>query len=300
MAYDRCVSLLRKGVQNLSRPRKQKGHVRSTSSPDPSQISPPSREEILAVYEEGPEAVIALVEGLYDIIIQQAKQIAELEERVRTLERQLNKNSRNSSKPPSTDRTNKPKSRRNKSDRPVGGQVGHTGHTLHRVDDPDHTVSHQVEVCSECGMPLMDVPTHDHERRQVFDLPPVEIEVTEHQAEMKICPRCGRLNKAAFPVDVQQPAQYGPLLTSFAIYLRQYQLIPYDRLRELFADLFGYNLSQGTLVNMNRSYYEMLGPVEEEIKKQLIVSPVIHVDETGEDFEQLNPEGPRKNTIYIF
>jgi transposase len=214
----------------LSRPRNSKGHDHLTPSPDPYQISPLSREEILAIYDSGPEAVIDLVESLYATIILQAKRTSELEERVRSLERQLNKNSRNSNKPPSTDTINKPKSLRSKSDRPVGGQLGHPGRTLHRVNDPDHTVLHQVHVCSTCGTSLTNVPPIDRERRQVFDLPPLKIEVTEHQAEMKICPGCGRLNEAVFPEDVRQTAQYGSRLKASATYLSQYQLIPYDRL----------------------------------------------------------------------
>ena len=241
---------------------------------DPGKSPYPSREDILAIYDEGSEAVVTLV-------TKQTVQIAELEERVRLLERQLNKNSRNSSKPPSTDRAKKLKSLRNKSDRPVGGQVGHAGHTLQRVDNPDHIVLHQVHVCSRCGTSLTDVPSLDCERRQVFELPPVKIEVTEHQAEKKICPICGCLNDADFPEDVRQPAQYGPRLKAFGVYLSQYQLMPYDRLSELFADFFGHNLSQGTLVNANCSCYEILEPVEDEIKKQLIASHVIHLDETG-------------------
>ncbi|MEA2046383.1 MAG: DUF6444 domain-containing protein, partial [Euryarchaeota archaeon] len=96
-------------------------------SSDPVRSLHPSREDILAIYDEGPEAVVTLV-------TEQTMQIAELEERVRSLEIRLNKNSRNSSKPPSTDPPSTPRSRRKKSNRPVGGQKGHKGHTLKMVD----------------------------------------------------------------------------------------------------------------------------------------------------------------------
>lgn len=228
-----------------------------------------------------PEAVIALVEGLYAIIIEQLKRITELEERVRTLERQLGKTSRNSSKPPSTDQVKVKRrihSLREKSDRPVGGQIGHEGHTLERVSNPDHTVLHQVDQCSSCGKSLEQVPPIDCERRQVFDLPPMKIEVTEHQSEKKICPRCGCLNQALFPNGVGQAAQYGSRLRSLAVYLNQYQFIPYDRLSELFADLLRHDISQATLVEANRECYELVEPSEKATKKELIMSDVVGFD----------------------
>jgi len=89
-----------------------------------------SREDILALYEEGPEAVIAPMLALVSIINKQAARIAELEERIKSLEDQINKNSRNSSKPPSTDTFQKIKGQRKPSGKPVGGQKGHKGHTL--------------------------------------------------------------------------------------------------------------------------------------------------------------------------
>jgi transposase len=234
--------------------------------------------------------VIALIEGLYAIIIAQNELISELEERVRSLERQLGRNSRNSSKPPSTDQVKvkrKSHSLREKSDRPVGGQIGHEGHTLQRVSNPDYTVLHQVHQCSSCGKSLEDVPSIGCERRQMFEIPPLKIEVTEHQSEKKVCPRCGCLNQASFPAGVGQAAQYGTTLRSLAVYLNQYQFIPYDRLSELFADLFGHDISQATLVEANRACYETLGPVEEAIKKILTDSDVVGFDESGMRVEGL-------------
>jgi len=100
--------------------------------------------------------------------------------RVKALEDQLNKNSSNSSKPPSTDGFFKPKSQCQKSDKPVGGQKGHPGHTLQMADNPDHTIIHRVSRCNKCGRSLEETQSTGYERRQVFDLPPIKVEITEH------------------------------------------------------------------------------------------------------------------------
>lgn len=268
------------GVSDLAHQRRSKGR-HSSLSLDLSKIRPLTRDEILAIYDRGPEAVITLAEGLYAIITELTEQTAEIEERLRSLERQQSKNSSNSIKPPSTDQVRKRKSLREKSDRPVGGQIGHEGHTLNRVSNPDHTVVHQVHECTACGKSLEDVQPTGCERRQVFDIPPMKIEVTEHQSERKVCPRCGCLNKASFPKGAGQAAQYGSKLKAVAVYLSQYQLIPYDRLSEMFFDLFRLKLSQATLVEANLACYEMLEKAEEAIKNELINSAVVGFDETG-------------------
>ena len=208
-----------------------------------------SREDILAIYEEGPEAVIASTQTFCSIINKQAARIAELEERVKSLEDQINKNSRNSSKPPSTDTFRRPKGLRKQSGKSVGGQKGHKGHTLKMVDSPDQVVVHPVTECKLCGRSLIDTKATNYDRRQVLD--------------------------------VQYPVQYGTRLKSVAVYLNQYQLMPFDRLSETFVDLFNHQLSQSTLISMNCDLYRILEPVEESIKQQIIASPVVFLDETG-------------------
>ena len=132
------------------------------------------REDILSVYEAGPEAVIALVNNLCTIIEQQAAKITELEERIKSLEERLNKNSHNSSKPPSTDTysTTKPivKSRRKKSRKKAGGQNGHPGTTLKMVDNPDETILHKVDQCRNCCTSLEEEVAIDYEIKQGFGL----------------------------------------------------------------------------------------------------------------------------------
>ena len=232
------------------------------------------RKDIIKVYNAGPEAVIKLVE-------RQGEDILELKKRIKALEDRLSQNSTNSSKPPSTDWPVKKINLRKKTGRSPGGQKGHKGHNLKMVEIPDTIIVHDVSACSGCGRSLEDISSAGCRKRQVFDLPPIKIKVEEHRAQEKICPHCGHLNIAPFPEGVDQPAQYGPAVKAYAVYLNQYQLLPYGRIRELFLDLFGTGLSAGTIVNANRACSVALKPVEDMIKDKITASPVVHFDETG-------------------
>jgi len=239
------------------------------------------REEILAVYRIGPEAVIRLVAMLFETNQGLSSEVAGLKERIKILEDRLALNSQNSNKPPSSDGFIKPHSQRKKSGRKAGGQKGHAGHTLKMADKPDHIVSHAVERCAGCECDMKKEPVIGQDRRQVFDVPPTKIEVTEHRSEKKVCPHCGRLNKAPFPENIDQPVQYGNRIKSLAVYFNQYHCLPYERSSEIFFDLFGVAISQATLVNANQACFEAMLPVSEKIKEQIISSPVVHFDETG-------------------
>ena len=154
------------------------------------------REEVLEIYNCGPEAIITHVK-------KQDELIAQLEARIAELEARLNQNSRNSSRPPSTDVFIKPKSQRKKGERPVGGQKGHPGHTLEMMDNPDETVPCKASKCDGCGESLEDVPVIDVERRQAYNTPPLKIIVTEYQAEHKQCPHCGCHNRGKYPQSLE-------------------------------------------------------------------------------------------------
>jgi len=142
-----------------------------------------TREEFQALYDQGPDAVFSVVNTLQDAVGVLALRVKQLEDR-------LGKDSHNSSKPPSSDGFNKPnpKSQRGKSNRPSGGQKGHPGRTLEFAEKPNHVEVYHPNVCKDCGAPLTDVLPYETERRQVFDLPPLQLVVTEHQAHTCSCP----------------------------------------------------------------------------------------------------------------
>ena len=252
-----------------------------------------SREEALAIYHAGPEVVVRVLLEMDGRIHALEKQVQGLstrldvsEKRVRNLKDQLAKNSRNSSKPPSTDGFKKPspKSLRSKGQRKSGGQPGHMGNTLKMVEAPDHTVIHRVGECECCHRSLIDHEPDCVEKRQVHDLPPRRLVVTEHQGEVKLC-ACGHLNKADFPEGVGAPVQYGPNARAAAVYLNNYQFLPYERTCELLDDLLACPMSEGTLANIIAECHERLERPVARIKEQITQAQIAHFDETGSRVE---------------
>jgi transposase len=210
--------------------------------------------------------------------------VAQVQDLTRRLATAL-KDSHNSSKPPSSDapaaRARKPKSLREKSGKPRGGQPGHPGHRVCLVATPDVIETHRPVQCSACQQELPSDAPSWVERRQVQELPPLRVHVTEHQILHVRCPSCGATTEAPAPAGVSAPQQYGPRVRALAAYLVQQQFVPYARVRECLADVFGAALSVGTLVNLVRLGAERLRGVEEEIKAALRQAPVLYHDETG-------------------
>jgi transposase len=242
------------------------------------------RAEAVAVYRQGEDACVGVLLGLASAVEELRGQVGALTSRVDELEAQVGKNSRNSSRPPSSDGLAKPpakpRSRRRRSGRKPGGQPGHEGHHLAQVD-PDEVRVHEPERCRGCGGSLEGAELLGVERRQVFDLPPeTRLVVCEHQAARRRC-GCGTVTAGAFPGQVRAPAQYGPRLRAFVVYLAVYQHLPYERIGQLFADRYGTFLSTGTLQAFVEAGAAGLDPFLEEVRAQLAESPVVHVDETG-------------------
>jgi transposase len=171
---------------------------------------------------------------------------------------------------------------REPSDKPSGGQKGHKGDTLRQVAEPDRTVDHYPPACTACGAAVTPAMSAGHSARQVFDLPePPPLVVTEHRAHDCRCAGCGARTRASFPDGVNAPAQYGPRIAAFVIYLLHYQLLPEDRLAELMADLFGVKLAAATIARMSRTCAARVKDFVIAVRDLVAGAPVKHMDETG-------------------
>ena len=240
------------------------------------------------------------------------QEVAELREllqaalsRIKELEAQVGQNSRNSSWPSSRDKgKRRSKSLRKRSGKRPGGQPGHEGHTLEFNPEPTQIVDHRPVQCIHCESEFgPDEQMRINNRRQVVDLPPMMLEVTEHRTQSIVCRCCGRETSGLFPADVTNPVQYGPRIKGAVVYLKQAQLIPYERTREMLGDLFGVTMSPGTLQNIVAAAAKRLAPVMEQIKCSLQGVHSLHCDESGfyigGNRQWLHSAGSRQLTYYL-
>jgi transposase len=233
-----------------------------------------TREQFQTLYDQGPDV-------LFDLFTAMQAQIDALSARVKELEDRLAADSHNSSKPPSSDGFKKPVSLREKTGRKPGGQKGHSGRTLAFSENPDEIMVHSPPACACCGKALDAVEGTEIERRQVVDLPPLSLVTREHRVQQKVCPDCGFATMAAFPAEAQTKVQYGPRLKALGVYLLDFQLLPYQRLAALLADLFDASFSAGTLFACQQTASARLLSVLSSIRRGLRQAPVAHFDETG-------------------
>jgi transposase len=224
------------------------------------------------------------------LVLTQARVIEELRVRVAALEaenaelkRRLGMNSTNSSKPPSSDSPYvkpAPKSLRGKSGRRPGGQPGHPGSTLALVADPNERKRHEPGPCTGCGADLADAPEVGMERRQVFDLPPMTVQVTEHQLIARRC-GCGTTSCGTAPDGVSAPVQYGPRITAIILYLYVGQFLSKKRTAQALAELFGTPVSEGTVASMTARAAAGLDEFLAQVGDRIAASEVAGFDETG-------------------
>jgi transposase len=234
---------------------------------------------------QGPPPYEVLAALVVSLRAELAERLAELEralERIAELEARLRQTPRNSSNPPSSEGLAKPapRSLRKRSGRRPGGQDGHKGQTLSQVARPDREVRHEPGCCGRCRAGLAGRPVAGVERRQVFDLPPVRAEVTEHQLVEREC-ACGHRTKAAAPGGAEAPVCYGPRIAAVIIYLVIGQFLSKKRTAQALAELFGVPLSSGTVAGITARAAGNLGGFLEWARERIAGSPVAGFDETG-------------------
>lgn len=238
---------------------------------------PTEIQELISRLSPDAKVVLELVTSHYEL------ELESLRRRLGDLEEQRSKNSKNSSKPPSTDSPfkAKPSVKRKKGGRKAGGQRGHPGSTLKMVEVAEHTKVHKLSSCPICAKSLAGVSAHGHEIRQSYDIPSIGVEVTEHQAEVKTCSCCMHEVSAAFPAEVGSSVQYGPHIKTLLAYFQNYQMLPYGRTVEMIYDLTGHQLSAGTVYNTQEKVYKALEDFETRLISLLADEDLAHFDETG-------------------
>jgi transposase len=225
--------------------------------------------------DETPKPVLEVCYSMFDI---NSLLVDKLEE----LDNKISKNSRNSSKPPSSDDKNKIKpnqSLRKKSGKKPGGQKGSKGSTLKKVAIADTNIKHTPEGSCSCGLSLENLDLSIHSTRQVFEID-ILAKVVEHQVFEGSC-SCGIKHSGAYPAEVKAPAQYGKSVRAIVNYFSKYQLIPSDRLREMMSDLFNTAVSEGSIDNFSNYAQGSLEKFKEKVFDHVADVKMANVDETG-------------------
>lgn len=217
------------------------------------------------------EELIALVKQLFATV-------NALEQRVEDLERQLNQNSGNSSRPPSSDLGSR-KLKKLSAPRKKGPPPGHDGVTRFGFDEPDHVQDLQPESCV-CGQTLAHLPAMLSESWQVAELVK-PVEVTEYRRYARVCPACGEKTVAPWPEQMIPRQSIGPRLNAWLVYLHTLHNQSFQKLEQLCEDLLGLPMSQGTLQTLFSKASEALQPGMEALQQQVRQADALHCDETG-------------------
>ena len=234
-------------------------------------INRPTQTELDQMSHAQKDALILL---LFDLLEQ-------LEARVATVENKVEKNSQNSSKPPSSEGLKKGAAHPRKAgEKPSGGQKGHQGTTRRMVDNPDATVICAPKGQCDCGALVNDLPQILVERRQQIDIPKPQIIITEYQKFRAQC-SCGKSHDGFFPHTVSPNVSYGARLKAYSVGLAQGHFVALNRVAEIVNDQYGVCFSVGSLQKWIICASERLTATYNAQCETLVNAPVMHSDESG-------------------
>ncbi len=243
-----------------------------------------TKDEIIEQLLQQINSLMDTVESLNQTLDDQTKLIAKLNQTIQELKEQINKNSKNSSKPPSSDGLKKPmpKSLRKPSGRKAGGQNGHAGTHLAVIAQPDETVPHMPSACEGCPHYEMCKGTACiAEKRHVIDAV-VTVNITEHQAlEIPICMLHGDTRKGEFPENIKAAVQYGENLQALSVALNTVGAVSIKRTHEILSGVFNIPIATGTISSMVKRCADTVTDTVHVIKQKMQESGLGHFDETG-------------------
>jgi transposase len=218
---------------------------------------------------------------LIEIILVLTAQVSELSAKVAELEARLKMNSKNSSKPPSSDGFNKAKSLRKQSGKKAGGQYGHEGAGLELYNEPNNYIKHEPEECVHCpSATICKAKKAVNETRHEIDIN-IETSTTAHQTIRLICPLLKKTLRGRFPDGINSTMQYGPNMQALAVSLNTIGMVSINRTHEILSGVFGVPISTGTIAAMVSNCAEKVASSANEIKEAIIEEPLINIDETG-------------------
>ena len=213
--------------------------------------------------------------------------ITELNQTIKELKEQLNKNSKNRSKPPSSDGLKKPAVNKNKSLRESSGkmqdaQEGHDGVHLSVISDPDHIENHMHSDCTGCPhrAECLSKACIKETRHEVDAV--VTVDVTAHNAiEVRECPLHDGVKTGSFPENIKATVQYGKNLQAMVVAFNTVGAVSINRTHEILSSVFNIPLATGTIKNMVTRCAESLKDTYERIRLKMTMLGLVHCDETG-------------------
>lgn len=246
----------------------------------------PSDAELYALYNSGAECTVSFIKLLLDRVKGIETIVKRQSEEIQQLKSIISKDSHNSHKPPASDGNKKKpviKNLRKKGKNKSGGQIGHPGTNLKMSEKPDIITPIHIESCDCCGE-KKNIRVTAIKKRQSIDIQ-IKRVTNEYQADVGECGRCGNIIVAKFPDYITQDVQYSPTVKSLIVYMRNLNFLPTDRLAEIFKDIFGIPISEGTIYNTTKKLSRILHPFDALIRDKLKEAQAVFFDESGTRIE---------------
>lgn len=248
------------------------------------------------------EKLYQMIQDLKEELTQLREELARLREENEDLREKLESNSSNSSKPPSSDRGNKPPARKKKpSGRKRGGQPGHPGHrrklfppeTCRQVED------HHPAHCKSCGSFHLQDCDEDPLRHQVVEIPPISLLIDEYRLHVMHCLDCGDRTRAPLPEGVSAEG-YGPRLTALIAVYGSFFRASYRMTQSLVADLFGLDVALGTIRKIRQRVSDAVSSAVEDAKQHVQQSELVYADETSYKKGNTDGNNPEHRTGWLW